>query len=261
MPPTAPRGHFTHIMKAGGTSFCRQVRANHPDADVYPPVAHQAAAKLFAWSLQAVDPAERQRLRWFLPHLPACTAELCGPDVVTTVVLRDPVARSVSHLRQVATRLAGDGRGDDPDELARTMRALLDVDAYREWFLEDHQARVLALSLDELPRWDANAANHFAITARWAGRRPWRRAAAPIGPQRLDAARRRLDAMDVVGVLDHLDRFVGTVAERFGWPSTAAPHANQATSDVAPDDVVERLAEANGADELVVAHARALAAG
>ena len=67
------------------------------------------------------------------------------------------------------------------------------------------------------------------------------------------------DAMDVVGVLDHLDRFVGAIGQRFGWDQAVTRRSNVAPVDVAPDDIIDRLREINTADQAIWTHARGLA--
>ncbi|MCC5950748.1 MAG: hypothetical protein JJU45_01500 [Acidimicrobiia bacterium] len=114
---------FPHIMKTAGSSFLSHARDNLPDG-VYqrsPWCLHEPVEpfrdnitklllKLDPTTVLLLTPDERDRFRLFQGHVPAASAALLDGPVRTVVLLREPVARAMSHLVQETYR-----PGVDPD--------------------------------------------------------------------------------------------------------------------------------------------------
>lgn len=252
---------YTHVMKTGGTSLSRAVRAALPADAVYPSeegAKSQVVAKTFSHLLLGLDPAVRDRIAFFNVHQPAWVAFAVAPDSVKLTVLRDPIARTISHLRQLA------GPDGAPDDLA-------ELYADPEWRnrLANHQTQLFADSqgrgapeagpvggaeLDD----DAKEAYRRALGRFWSTgiNRPF-----AVGPHDYDAAVEMLERYDAVGVTDDLAGMRDRVAAVTGLDLAPVPHVNASVrhDDVAPD-LLERIAADNEFDIRLYRHAGELAA-
>jgi hypothetical protein len=176
---------FVHVMKTAGSTFRQHVRANFASGERYPDDETDAdlvLAKLSVPALLAL-PAERHaRIRIYTGHFPACVAGMLGRPMTTLTLLRDPVERTISHLKQERAGRSLEAAYEDP----RVRRLIL-----------DHQVRMFAFVPDD--RIDTFADPLEIDEARFA------------------AACAQLDAIDVVGQQERFEAFLDTVVSRFGW--------------------------------------------
>src|SRR5262249_24908647 len=92
-------------MKTGGTSFVFHLLRQFPRDAVYPTAGLDRSSPtdvepyLSLDDLVAVTPARRADIQIYAGHFPFMARDLIGGELTTLTLLRDPVARTVSHLK------------------------------------------------------------------------------------------------------------------------------------------------------------------
>lgn len=215
--------YFLHIPKTAGTSY-RTYLEDHFDADAICP-------HLVVEDLLPRPPSELERYRlisghhgWFLPGL--LRAE---PMIVT--VLRDPVARSLSHFYHQRNT-----KGDWLHEIVR------------DWTFEQYvtspigmselanfQVRHLALDRLQEDYWDHSELrdrDHEALMVKYSD------------PRLLDRAMERTERFAVVGIQERFDETLRLTAHTLGWPPRSAPpRLNPRRTERDEGDLTDRALE------------------
>ena len=220
---------FVHIMKTGGTSVSRLLVEHFGEKAIYPPADAMGPTldKMKPSELLDLPPERREHIQVYSVHMPAWVANAVAPDFCTFTVLREPVARTVSHLRQAAsTPWAPDSLEaiwDDP-----TWRLRL-VDYQTRFFAGDERdvgtPDELAPSLQafqaELAR-TSRASGGFAGVLRpyFVTGVPY---ATPLPDDAEHRARAQLASIDVVGVTEALESHDGPAGERDRHPFPGSP--------------------------------------
>jgi hypothetical protein len=92
------------MQKTGGTSLYMRTKRHFGDAGVYPDDSdgdvQDVAPQLMVPVLLERWPNRRDQIRLVAGHFPLCTLEMLDADFRTFTVLRDPVERTLSYLRQ-----------------------------------------------------------------------------------------------------------------------------------------------------------------
>jgi hypothetical protein len=203
---------FLHTMKCGGTALTHGLSTL---ADPWPRLLDVWADQLVCLPRPLLE-----RAVLVTGHLPFPVAEVLPEGTVLLTVVREPVARTLSHLTHVRTH------GRRPDlTLEEFVRSAEWQPAWR-----DHQAQQLA--------------SEVAVGDAWRGRLPVGRLQAMIDAppavptdELAERAVARLAAVEVVGVAEDLDPVIRTVAELWGKP--APPPLARANQSLAPVDPVE----------------------
>lgn len=177
------RYFFIHVMKTSGTSFLFYMRQALGDANLYPPPGPDLVRQRVLLSeLRAAG-----AYRGYTGHFPAFAAEIVGATKTVTI-LRDPVERTISMLKQHQRLRA-------PDQTLEAIYADPDVSGK---FLDNHQTKVFAMDASDEPE------SVFDFL--------------PITRARFDAAAERLARCDVVGFQEDHSRLLATARQAFGWP-------------------------------------------
>jgi tetrahydromethanopterin S-methyltransferase subunit G len=95
--------YHVHIMKTGGTSLARML--HFPPRRSFPTPRHRwtrPRQKLVPGALLAMPAEERDQFVFVSTHMAAWVAEDLFPRHLSVTVLRDPVERTISHLKQIA---------------------------------------------------------------------------------------------------------------------------------------------------------------
>lgn len=250
---------FVHVMKTGGTSVGALLRTLCPEDRWYPPPGPDA--KLDIQRLLDLSTTERSQLQACSVHMPAWVAAAACPHMLRTSVLREPVGRTVSHLRHIARNTG-----------ARSLAEVYDDTTWRDR-LTNYQTRVF--SQTEQDHLDLQAAFTQAIIDREEPPAN-RHDAAPEPNERpfsvglytalanprcpsgddLALALETVDAFDLVGITDALPAFVDAMGALLGHELGPVPRRNAASDGLQPDPaLVDRIRRDNALDEELYRHA------
>lgn len=215
------RYFFVHLQKTAGTSLFIGLREQFGDRAVYPmPEYERDMATSFSVDLLAERFAEhRADIRVVTGHFPLAATEVLGVPFSTFTVLRDPVERTLSYLRQ-QQRQADQFRSASLEEV-------YDDPWRRGWLLTNHMVRMLAQDAREL-------------------------AAGRLAPDDENLERAKvnlLERIDVFGFQEHFEEFRAELGGRFGWDLGAPVHANRTPPAEVPDGLAERIRADNWADQ------------
>jgi hypothetical protein len=215
---------FVHVMKTGGSTFRqhlvqhvgREALFPHPTLD-----PREASPNLKVSYLAALPPERLAQMRAFSGHFPFFATEVVPRPSVVLTLLRDPVERTISYLKQHHR-----DRNLGPE---RTLESIYDLDWHRQLHLLNYQVRVFATTADEGVDSVLEPVD--------------------IDERRMTIAREHLRRVDVLGLQEQHGAFVADASHRLGW-GPAAPVPDQRVS--APVDVSmalrRRIAEDNQRD-------------
>jgi hypothetical protein len=222
------RLYFHHIPKTAGTSV-REFLIERAGA---PNVAPMLRSMQLREALR-----EYARFPVITGHLLAIPGDVLPPDRVSLTVLRDPVDRVLSSFYFERNSYNASRRG--PQGSSASIFDWLDA------LERDETQQGLNAHLDAL--WPLGCAD----------------GAAAAGVSRVEAAKRALDAFDVVGLQSSLADTLALLALRMRWqPSEQVPHVNQTpgrpSRDELPEAVIRRRTRLLAADLEIYEHGIAL---
>ena len=189
------RFFFIHVMKTAGTTFARQLQQEFPVEAIYPArgIDWESPADVEAYinipRLLSLAPERRSQIRVFTGHFPFMARDLIDPGLRTLTVLREPVARTVSILKQFKRR--------EERFAGLPLEAVYEDRPIFRFFVENHQTKVFAL---------APADDEVAINC-----------GMDMNDARFARACENLERVDVVGLTESYTDFVERVRHRFGW--------------------------------------------
>lgn len=192
---------FIHVMKTAGTSLVSYIRDAIPPEHVYPcrgidfDDPGDTRAYMNVPRLLAVPEARRQEVQVYTGHFPFMAHTLLQPDLATITVLREPVDRVISILKQF--------KRTDPRFRDASLTQVYEDQGVFRWYVSNHQTRVFALRPD-----DGAESILFPLT---------------IDDSRLDIACDNLNRCDIVGLTESFDEFIADVNSRFGWWPSGLP--------------------------------------
>jgi hypothetical protein len=227
------RAFFLHLMRTGGTALKGRLRRAVGDDALYPPVQNLKVDAVRVDRLTEQYAAGRHHLRVVSGHFPLCVVELLGDPFSTFTILRDPVERSLSHLRRRGLRFPEryEGRG---------LEEIYD-DPWVQVTISNHMVKMLSLTVDEM--------SSEPLIQR-----------VTFDDDRLRRAKHNLEQMDVLGVPEEVEDFCAALEARFGWDLGPPLFANQTDPIPVPDSLRKRLVEDNQLDIELFQHARDLLA-
>jgi len=221
---------FIHIMKTGGVTFSAAMRSIfEPDA-MFPGVemshiGRKAYTKLDF--LRNISKERTNRTRFFAGHYPFVASTLVDLPVTTVTILRDPVERVISHLRQISRNENG----------WRKLTALADVtdppllDVYQDQFLRskffiNHQLKMFAFK-------SADGLQSYLDPL-------------TIDEDSLELAIGQLRMVDLIGFQHSLDDFIRSVGNSLGiqLPDTIQKNVSPKWKPV-PSELIDMIREDN----------------
>ena len=217
------RHYFMHIPKtAGMTLFHRLIRCHGDALYPLPPDRGRPEAAIDVDVLVDRFRTSGDRIRVIVGHFPLCIDEVLGVPLTTFTVLRHPVERTLSFLRQRQQRHE-QFRGLPLEEIYRDPYLL-------HGMIHNFMVKVLTMSAGEMRAGVATMV--------------------PYDEARLERARHNLEhRVDAFGLQEDLDVFCGELASRYGWDlGDAALYANRTTPGDVSDEFRERIAADNALD-------------
>lgn len=217
-------------MKTGGGTLRRQILANFDPPAVYPQPGvdrDMLKANTSLEYLMSLSPERRERIRFFSGHFPFLAVELLGENLTTITILRDPVERTLSFLRQY--------RSQRKSLASAPLEGIYEHPFVFNPYLKDHQAKLFSLSAEDAPKSFLHGLD--------------------VDAARLRQAKRNLARIDFVGTLDRYGQLVSRLEGCFGWRLPHIEHRHVTEREDVPDSFRRRIAEDNPADMDFYAHA------
>jgi hypothetical protein len=213
---------FVHVKKTGGTTLRWDLIERFEAGEVYPD-PRQDPDNIVAYTdvsyLLSLPEARIRRIRAYSGHFPYVAATLMPGPFVTLTVLRDPVERTISYLKQCqALEQFHD----------QTLEQIYEDPWQYPLAISDYQVRIFALAADDEP---LNEMNTIEMDAR-----------------RLEIAKDNLAEIDVLGLQDRYAEFTAAVARRFGWPLVEPPSRRVGPDGDASRSLRRRIEHDNPAD-------------
>jgi hypothetical protein len=224
----SPRYFFMHLQKTAGTALWRRLQQEFDPVAVYPGPGDgdPPESVLSVPHLLARWRARRDDIRLVTGHFPMCTIELLDAPFATLTLLRDPVERTLSALRDLQER--------SPELRGAALEVIYD-DPVRAPLLRNHMVRMLSLTPEEM---SDGALTPIRLTDR-----------------HLERAQARLATTDVVGFQEQFDGFCDELGTRFGWDLGPPIYMNRTAPAVVSCGLRDRIAVDNALDVQLYEHA------
>lgn len=248
-PLAEPPTFFLHVMKTGGTTLLRHIQQNfeldeiypHPDLDIHD--GGTTAVNFLHFTLRylcRLPPERRELIKVYVGHFPFVALELLGGPFRTMTLLRDPVARTISQLRQFQRPApwAGAAAHGSAAEV-RPLEEVYEDPLVFAPLVHNHQTKLFSMGVDDEPTGYMQAVD--------------------IDASRLATALDNLATIDAVGVTERYDEFLGRVEAAWGWRLPRERRANVTPLDEGPrvsDALRRRIAEDNAIDVELYARVR-----
>ena len=224
---------FVHMHKTAGTALLQRLRLALGEDAIYPTASDNwtyfATMNLDLLRRRFADQADR--IRVVTGHFPLCTTEVLGVPFTTFTVLRDPVERTLSALRDMRER--------DAEHRGKPLAEIYADPVKFRCLIQNHMVKMLALTCQEMT-------DGFLTVV-------------DLDAAHLERAKRNLaERIDVWGVQEHFEEFCDELMRRFGWDLGPPRFANRSTPYDAGDGLRERIAHDNPLDVELYRFAREL---
>jgi hypothetical protein len=209
--------------KTAGTALLQRLRLALEEDAIYP-TAVDNWTRIATMNLELLRERfaeQRDRIRVVTGHFPLCTTELLGAPFLTMTVLRDPVERTLSALRDMHERDA-EFRGKPLEEI------YADPVKFR-CLIQNHMVKMLSLTTDEMT-------DGFLTVL-------------DLDATHLERAKRNLEeGIDLWGLQEHFEEFCDELVRRSGWDLGPPRFANRTKPVELDDGLRARIAEDNQLD-------------
>jgi len=217
------RWFFVHMHKTAGTALYQRLHGHFPPEAIYPTRVEQKAhkASLHVDLLRRTFGERGSELRVIAGHFPLCATELLGVPFTAITVLRDPVERTLSSLRDMRER--------EPVFQGQALEQIYEDPIRFQCLIHNHMVKMLSIRPEEM--------TDGALTV------------LDLDGTHLERAKRSLeDRIDVWGVQEHFEELCDELTRRFGWNLGAPRFANRTKPFDVTDDFRERIARDNALD-------------
>ena len=245
--PDQPHRFFlVHIRKTAGTALRRRLINHFGEAAVYPtqgvdgtdPVTLMLSVDLLRERLAA----RGDQIKVITGHFPLCATEMIDGRFTTLTLLRDPVERVLSSLRNE--------QKSNPAGRKMSLEQIYDAAGEFAEFTHNRMAKALAFTPAEVEHPGAwvmsvlsirEVARAFELADPEAPRPEFTRA-------HLDRAKERLAGIDAFGLQEHFEDFCDQLTARFGWDLGEPVRVNTTEPVEVSDSFRARIAEDNAFD-------------
>lgn len=221
--PPPRRWFFVHMHKTAGTALLQRLRIALDEDAIYPTVADNWTrfATMNLGLLRERFAEQGDRIQVVTGHFPLCTTELLGAPFATMTVLRDPVERTLSALRDMRER--------DNEVRGKPLEEIYDDPVKFRCLIQNHMVKMLSLTPDEMT-------DGFLTVL-------------DLDATHLERAKRNLvERVDVWGLQEHFEEFCDELMRRAGWHLGPPRFANRSTPFDAEDGFRDRIAQDNQLD-------------
>jgi hypothetical protein len=247
-----PRYFFVHVMKTGGRTLLHHLRGNFEPDEMYPSpdfdirvdgdtvdIWHHARIS----RVLSIPPERRRRIRIYSGHYPYVVSRLVGDDLTTMTVLRDPVERSISLMRQFRRKGLPPGTSTEPSVAGErpTLEQVYDNPFVYDTLLHNHQTKIFSTREDD-------ALDTYMDVFK-------------VDEARLALAKKNLENVDVIGLTERYDSFLDELADRTGWHIDRELRKNVTPADeIQPvsESLRQRIVEDNALDIQLYEYAKQL---
>jgi Galactose-3-O-sulfotransferase len=218
------RYFFMHMPKTAGMSLFQRLIHHHGERSVYPLPADRGrpGSYMSIEYLQDRFATHRENLRVIAGHFPLCLDEVLGVTLTTFTILRDPVERTLSLLRQ--------HKQHDQEFRDASLEDVYADPALLHGLIHNFMVKCLTVTVDEIER--------GVMTM------------VPYDQARLERAKDNLEnRVELFGVQEDFDEFCRQLGQRFGWDLGVEPaYPNSTAAMDVSDEFRERIAYDNALD-------------
>lgn len=228
------RYFFCHLPKTGGMSTLVSLIRHFGEDAIYPlpEDRENVDAMLDVDHLRTVFEARGHEIKVVVGHFPMCTTELLGAPFRSFTILRDPVERTLSHLRYQ--------RRIDPRFAEMSMTDAYAVPQNLFGAIHNQMVKMLGMTTSELTA----GAMSFVV----------------CNEDHLARAKSVLDAMDVVGVQPDFSAFIAELEHTYGWDVGEPAHVNTTSPVPVDPEFTARIAHDSALDVELYRYAQQLVA-
>jgi len=224
---------FVHIMKTAGSDLKVRCLNWFGDEACYPRTGDDFVfANTVISYLTDLSPERRAETKFYSGHFPFVAVEMFGEPCHTLTIIRDPVDRVVSHLRQVQRHRFGwvQHAPDLADVEDPTLDQLYDDSFLFPRFFDNHQVRQLSMNVGDEPESYVDLFD--------------------LDQGRLELAMANLAKVDEVGLTRNYDAWLTDLAGRLGLPIRTMKRVQAAPADApdVSDELRERIVADNAYD-------------
>jgi hypothetical protein len=247
-----PRYFFVHVMKTAGRTLLRHFRGNFELDEMYPygklDIRYDGDRVDIRHHLEVACllrlPEERvRRIRVYSGHYPYVASELIGGDFTRLTVLRDPVERTLSLLRQFRRKdpwADPNLRHSAPGE-GLTLEQVYENPFVYEPLVHNHQTKIFSMTPDD------PLDTYMDVI--------------DVDGKRLTIAKANLANVDFIGLTEHYIDFLDELAAATGWEILRQLRKNETPpEEISPvsDSFRRRIADDNAIDMEFYAYAKEL---
>jgi len=234
------RFFYVHVQKAAGTELRERLKRHFPPQRMYPDPTDgdifAVAPQVSVRQLLARWEQRKAQIEIITGHFPYSTTELLDAEFVTLSVLREPVERTLSHLRH--------HRKMNPQAQGVPLETIYE-EVFRPAFFANHMVKMFSLTAQEIAT--SAAKDTWAMVMH-----------IEFTPERLARAKDQVGNLDVLGLHDHFDDFCDELHARFGWQLGEPLYANRTPAEEVTPGLRARIAADNAMDVELFEYARAL---
>jgi len=233
---SSERYFIVRVMKTGSSTLIEQVKENFHPHEVFPAGgidvhAHDVRGAMSIPYLLGLPSQRREEIRVYIGHFPYIAYEMLGVPCTTVTLLRDPVARTISHLKHA--------KRHQPRLRELPIEAVYEDPFVFGSLVHNYQAKYFAMTesdpLDGV----------MDVIA--------------IDECRLAIAKANLDRIDVLGLTERYDDFLADLRARFGWSVRSDVAKNVSTEPWNVSNALRRrIEDDNAVDVEFYEYARAL---
>jgi hypothetical protein len=231
-----------HVMKTGGTTIARNLRETYQLDEIYPCSAEDLRYvdgqldldhHLSVPYLLSLPPERRKVIRVYIGHFPYVLRHMLGFETRAATLLRDPVERTISLLRQITrTQPWEDEPGERRPLATRSLEEVYEHPFVFEPLVHNHQTKVFSMTPADDPQTYKDVVE--------------------IDGARLAGAKANLAEIEVLGLQERFDDFLDDAEASFGWAIVRGARKNVTPEEGAlpVDPALRRRIETDNALDL-----------